>query len=190
MRAFRSLDGCLFVLLLLGASCSRDSKAVLLTAPFNDETEVGEVTATWKATGKDRAFADATRLEEPEVELQYRVDLRNDLKEPAFVRLAGFQLLSRDGLAVGRDDRKVECSLAPGKTQGVLAGSVWVAKRNADQVEAFTIERFSVPLSERARALYGEWLLQSRPGQEKAIEAELGGYAAAPPCTAPGAANP
>lgn len=176
-------------LLSIGASCSRNPDAVLLAAPFNDETELGEVMAVWKPTGQERSFADAARLEKPQVEIQYRVDVRNDMKDPIFVRLGDFELLSRDGLALAIDQRQVGCTVAPGQTQGVLTGSVWAAKGAAEQAGRFTIHRFAVPLSERGRALYREWLLERRPGQEKEVETELQGYATAQPCTAPAAGS-
>jgi hypothetical protein len=166
------------------AGCSRDHDAVVLTAPFNEETKLGALTAVWKPTGQERSFADASRLKEPEVELRYRVDARNDMKDPIYIRLGGFELLSKEGLAIAKDDRRVECTVPPGRTEGALSGSIWVAKKSVDQAARFNVARFSAPLSERGRSLYREWLLQARPGDEKAIDAELGAYASAPACTA------
>jgi len=193
MKATRSLrapamaTGILAIVVIAG--CSRNPDDVPLTAPFNDDTELGELTAVWKATGEERSFAHAARLAEPEIEIQYRVDARNDMKEPVFVRLADFQLLSRDGLALVTEQRKVECALAPGRVQGVMAGSVWVTKRAAGDADRFAVHRFAVPLSERGRALYREWLIERRPGEEKAIDAELQAYALAAACTAQAAAT-
>jgi hypothetical protein len=170
--------------LVLAASCSRNPGALTLTAPFNEDTKLGELTAVWKATGQERAFANASRLKEPEVEVQYRVDAQNSMKDPVFVRLGGFELLSGDGLALARDEAQIECALAPGRTQGVLSGSVWIAKSAAAKAGRFDVRRFAAPLGERGRALHREWLRQNRPGQDAAVDAELQAYGSAPACTA------
>jgi hypothetical protein len=165
------------------AGCSRRSDEIRLTAPFNEETEVGEVTAVWRASGEERTFAGGARLKEPQVELRYRVDVRNRLEDPLFVRLGSFELLDEDGLALGDDRKSVECASRPGLNAATLSGSVWVAKRDAQRIRAFRVRHFAVPLSERGRALYREYLLERRPGEEAKIDAELNGYAAAPPCS-------
>jgi hypothetical protein len=173
----------LIVLLLVSLpGCSRDSGGVLLTAPFNDATEIGRVTAVWENTGEERAFADATRLKEPEVRFQYRVDVKNDMDHPMFVRLGGFELLSKEGLQVGRDGAGVECIVATQGAQGVLSGSVWIAKHSADRVGGFQIGHFAVPLNDRGRALYREFLLSTRPQDAQAIDAEIAAYAGAKSC--------
>jgi len=41
-----------------------------------------------------------------------------------------------------------------------------------------------VPLSERGRAFYREFLLRQRPDAAAQIDAELAAYASAPPCGA------
>ena len=163
--------------------CSRSSDGLSLIAPFNEETKLGELTAVWKQTGEEREFAHAVRLKEPEVEVQFRVDVSNEMNDPIFVRLTDFVLQSKDGLALATEQHKVECTIPPGRTQGVLYGSVWVTKRSAEQAGRFDLGRFAVPLSERGRGLYRQWLLERRPGQEKEIDAELQAYAAAPACT-------
>lgn len=163
-------------------ACSRDSGGVLLTPPFNDATEIGRVTAVWENTGEERAFADATRLKEPEVRFQYRVDVKNDMDHPMFVRLGGFQLLSKEGLEVGRENSNVECIVGTRGAQGALSGSVWVAKHSADRVGSFQIGHVAVPLNDRGRALYREFLLSTRPEEAQAIDAEIAGYAAAKGC--------
>jgi hypothetical protein len=165
---------------LLG--CWRDSGGVALSAPFNDDTEIGRVTAVWENTGEERAFADATRLNEPEVRFQYRVDVKSDMDGAMFVRLGSFQLLSKDGLALGRDDSKVECVVGARGAPGALSGSVWVGKGSADRVASFQIGHFAVPLNDRGRALYRESQLVTRPGEAQAIDAEIAGYAGAKGC--------
>jgi hypothetical protein len=174
---------CLLLASPLG--CSRDSGGVLLTAPFNDRTEIGRVTAVWKNAGEARAFADGVRLAEPEVRFQYRVDVKNDMEHPVFVRLGGFELLSKDGLALGRDDSGVECTVGSRGAEGALSGSVWIPKRSADKVGSFRISHFAVPLNDRGRALYREFLLSTRPGEARAIDAEIAAYAAARGCGEP-----
>jgi hypothetical protein len=170
------------VLLGIALGCSRDSREVLLTAPFNDDTEIGRATAVWQSTGEERAFAGGARLKEPEIRFQYRVDVKNEMEHPIFVRLGGFELLSEDGLALGRDDASIECTVGSRGAQGVLSGSVWVAKHAASKIGRFRLGHFAVPLNERGRALYREFLLTTRPGEAQAIEAELAGYAAAKGC--------
>jgi hypothetical protein len=177
------------VLLLPLVGCARHSEGVPLTAPFNDETEIGAVTAVWQSSGEGRAFAAGVRLKEPEVRFQYRVDVKNRMEHPMFVRLGGFQLLSSDGLALGADEARVACTVGSPGVQGVLSGSVWIAKHATDRIGGFTIRHFAVPLNERGRALYREFLLTTRPAEARAIDAEIAAYAAAPGCGEPVAAK-
>jgi hypothetical protein len=171
-------------LVALAFGCWRDSNGVVLSAPFNDATEIGRVTAVWKNTGEQRSFAGGTRLKAAEVRFQYRVDVKNELDEPLYVRLGAFELVGEDGLSLGRDETVRRCAVAASAEEAVLEGSVWVAQSAAKQVESFRLRRFAVPLSERGRALYREWLLQRRPGQQARIDATLAAHARAPGCTA------
>lgn len=166
------------------AACARDTTTEPLVAPFNERTILGEVSAVWSNTSEERGFAGGTRLQEPEIRFQYRVDVRNRLGDKLFVRPGDFQLVDEHGLALGSDGASVECSLGSGATQAILTGDVWVRKRAVSKVRTFRIARFAVPLNERGRGLYREWLLQGRPGAAAAIDAEIARYAAAPPCPA------
>lgn len=166
-------------------SCSRDGGGVALTAPFNDETKIGVVTAVWQGTGEERSFAGGGRLKEPEVRFQYRVDVNSRMDHSMFVRLGGFQLLSKAGLALGADETSVECTVGSSGAKGVLSGSVWIAKSATDRVDGFTLRHFALPLNDRGRALYREFLLERRPGEAQAIDAEIAGYAAARGCGEP-----
>lgn len=175
---------CLLVLAgpLLFGGCRGDSNGVYVSAPFNEKTELAELSAVWRNTGEERTFADASRLDEPQVRFQYKVDARNRLEDQLYLRLGGFELVDEDGLSIGNAGEEVKCVLGAGKTEALLEGSVWVAKRSTGQVAGFRLDRFGVPLSDRGRAMYREWLLQSRPEEGGAIDAELARYASAPPC--------
>jgi hypothetical protein len=175
----------LIALLLLVGACARGGDGQALMTPFDAEKAVGAVTAVWRPSGEERGFHAATRLDEPEVGFRYRVDARSDLDDKLFVRLDRFALVDADGLALGTDEATVGCTLAPGRTEGVLAGTVWLSKAVAERVHGFQLRRFAVPLGTRGRALYREWALEGRPGDDAAIDAEIASYAAAAPCAAP-----
>jgi hypothetical protein len=173
-----------WLLLALAAGCSRgDEVGIPLTAPFDRQRVVGSVTAEWKATDEERAFADGRRLEEPEVRVRYRVDVRNDLEDKVFVRLDAFTLVDTDGLTLGADRAEVACTLGTGAIEGVLAGDVWLPKRALERVQTFRVGHLAVPLSERGRSLYREWRMAGQSGAEAAVDAEITGYGAAPACT-------
>ena len=176
--------------MVLVAGCSRDRNAVMLTAPFNDSTKIGQLTAVWEDAGDERAFAGGTRLAEPEVRFRFRVDAQNRLGDRLFVRLGNFQLVDATGLGLAAADASIACALSAGTTEGVLSGDVWVPKRTAKNVAGFRISHFAVPLSDRGRSLYREWLLQGRAQDAAQIDSEIGRYAAAPPCLASGAGAP
>jgi hypothetical protein len=171
-------------LLLLGplAGCGRNRNTVRLVAPFDQDVTLGEVTATWDKSGEERAFAGGTRLREPEVRFQYRLDVRNRLGDKLFVRLARFQLVGPNGLGLATDPASVECTLSAGNARAILSGEVWIPKSKAEQARGFQVMHFAVPLNERGRALYREWLLQGRPQRSGDVDSEIARYAAAPPC--------
>ncbi|HUI26522.1 MAG TPA: hypothetical protein VL403_10600 [Candidatus Kryptonia bacterium] len=168
-----------FVLL---AGCARENNSVRLVAPFDEHAGLGEVVAAWRNTGEERAFAGGTRLKQAEVRFQYRADVRNNAGDRLFVRLADFQLVGSDGLALASDFAAVGCTLNAGVTEAVLAGEVWLPQSQADAVRGFHVAHLAVPLGQRGLARYREWLLQSRPGHTAGIDIELAQYAAAPPC--------
>lgn len=165
-------------------ACSGDPNRVVLTAPFDAYAKLAEITGVWTNTGEERAFAEATRLKESEVRFQYRLNARNRMQDRLYVRLGGVQLVGGDGFPLGQDTAGIECTLDAGTTEGVLTGSVWLPKSKAKKVRGFRVSHFAVPLNERGRALYREWLLKHRPDQRAAIDAEITAYAAAPPCAA------
>jgi hypothetical protein len=172
----------LFVLFsaMFVAGCWRDSTRLYVTAPFNEETELAEIRAVWRNTGEERNFNESSRLDE--VRFQYKVDVHSRLEHRIYLQLGGFELLDDDRLSLGRSDESVKCVLGPGDTEAVLEGSVWVPKRSVKRVASFRLDRFGVPLSNPGRAMYREWLLQNRPGEDAAIDSEMARYAAAPAC--------
>ena len=163
------------------ASCSHDD-TIKLAAPFNENTIVGEVSAVWSNTAAERGFAGGDRLKEPEVRFRYRLDVRSKLGDKLFVRLGGFELVGENGLPLGSDQTNVECIVGSGATPAILQGDVWIPKRVAGSVKAFRVSHLAIPLSDRGRALYREWLLQGRPGAAAEIDAEIARHAAAPAC--------
>lgn len=167
----------LVLLLLAGSGCARSAATVELIAAFSDDTVVGELSATWGDTGEERAGAGPNSLER---KLIFRVDAVNRLSDPLYLRLRDFRLISREG-ALGAP-AAIGCTLAPGATPGVLAGAIWVPARDAQGIRGFEVGRFAVPLSQRGRAFYREFLLRQRPEAAAAIDGELAAYVAAAPC--------
>ena len=110
-----------------------------------------------------------------------RIDVHNRLAGPFYLRLRGVHLVGVDA-ALAAD---AECSVSPGTTTGVVEGAVWVPATQMPAVRGVHVDAFAVPLSERGRAFYREFLLRQRPGDAAAIDAELAAYAAAPPCQVP-----
>ena len=171
--------------MLSPAGCTRDGEPHALTAPFDRARIVGRTAATWRVTEDERAFAGATRLDEPEVRVSYRIDAESDLQDKVYLKLEAFTLVDTDGLALGADETLAECTLAPGTTEAVLSGDVWMPREAAGRIADYRVAQHAVPLSERGQALYREWQLQGRPGAAAEIDAEVARYAAADPCTAP-----
>lgn len=165
------------LLLVVGGGCSRSDQTVELKPAFSDDTVVGHLRPSWSATGRERV-ADGERQHE----LVVRVDAVNQLAEPLYLRLTSLRLVGPDG-PIQADQTRAECALPPGTTDGVVQASMWVP--NLDGIRGAEVDYFSVPLSERGRAFYREFLLRQRPGDTAAIDAEIAGYAAAPACAAP-----
>ncbi len=168
-------------LLATFAGCHRSPEGLPLTAPGGDD-RLGTVSATWQATDDERGFANAARLDEPEVRFRYRVDVHHGGDEKLFVRLERFELVDEGGLTVAAADEAVECTLAAGTAEGTLAGDVWVRKRDAERVRDFRIRRVAAALGDAGRVQYRAWLLQGRPGDGAAIDQEIARQAAAKPC--------
>lgn len=163
--------------------CTHDGERHELTAPFDGARIVGRTSAVWSVTDDQRAFAGATRLDEPEIRVRYRLDVENDLQDKVFLRLKEFTLVDEDGLALGGDSTTAGCTLAAGKTEAVVSGNVWLGREATTRIADFRISHHVVPLGERGSALYREWQRQGRPDDTAEIDAEIARYAAAPPCT-------
>jgi hypothetical protein len=168
--------------MLVTFGCRRSPDGLPLTAP-GDDARLGTVSATWQATKDERGFANAVRLDQPQVRFRYRVDVHNARDEKLFVRLDRFELVDEAGTTVAAADDTVECTLGAGTAEGTLAGDVWVRKRDAERVRDFRIRRFAAALGDKARVKYRTWLLQGRPGEDAAIDQEIARQAAAKPCT-------
>src|SRR5207249_10764260 len=69
-------------------------------------------------------------------DLQYRTSVRNRLHDALFVRLSDFELVDDHGLEVGTDATSAECTIGAGVTEGVLAGEVWVPKKDVERVRS------------------------------------------------------
>lgn len=170
------------IALLLGfVGCHRSPEGLALGAPGGD-ARLGTVSATWQRTDDERGFANAARLDEPEVRFRYRVDLHNESDDKLYVRLDGFALVDEAGMAVANATDSVECTLGAGTAEGALSGDVWVKKRDAERVKSFGIRRFAARLGDEGRAQYRAWLLQGRGGDEAGVDREIAQQAAAKPC--------
>jgi hypothetical protein len=168
-------------MLVAFVGCHRSPDGLPLTAP-GDDARLGTVSASWQATEDERGFANAARLDEPEVRFRYRVDVHNGGDEKLFVRLDRFELVDEAGMTVAAAADTVECTLGPGTAEGAVAGDVWVRKRDAERVRDFRIRRFAAALDDEGRAQYRAWLLQGRPGDEAAVDQAIAREAAAKPC--------
>lgn len=166
---------------LVFVGCQRSPDGLPLTAP-GDDTRLGTVSGTWHATPDERGFANAARLDEPEVRFQYRVNVHNESDQKLFVRLERFELVDEGAMALATATDAVECTLGAGTAEGVLAGDVWVKKRDAERVKNFAVRRFAAALDDDGRAQYRAWLLQGRPGDATAIDQDIARQAAAKPC--------
>ena len=166
------------LVLLAAAGCKRSSGSIDLMPPFSDDTVVGQLTATWVDTGRERT-SDTQGSRQHQVSV--RIDARNRLSDPLYIRLRNLRLIATGG-PVAAPEATAACTLAPGITTGVVKGRVWLPASEADSVRSFEIDHVAVPLSERGRAFYREFLLRQRPNDAAAIDAELAAFAAAPAC--------
>lgn len=155
------------LLLLLNASCRRAEQGTFVTAPFNDATRLARVDARWQVTPTG---------------LHFQILVENRLADRLFVRLAQPSFRDADGNRLGGSDAGRGCVLAPHASDLVLDGDVALSAADANRVASFDVERFGVPLSDRGRGIYREFLLQQRVRTPAAIDEELARYAAAPPC--------
>ena len=165
-------------MLLAGGGCARLDQTVELKPAFSDDTVVGQLRPTWTVSGEERD-TDSGRQRR----LILRVDAINRLAEPVYLRLSGLRLVD-PGAPIPADAARAECALPPGTTDGVLQAIVWTPVAHLDDIRGVEVDYFAVPLSQRGRAFYREFLLQQRPTDAAAIDAVIATYAAAPVCTA------
>jgi hypothetical protein len=167
-------------LVLLCAGCTRSQGTIELLAPFSDDTVVGQITASWHAVGDARG-GEAAGADVREV--AFHIDATNRLSEPLYLRLRDFRLVAGDGTAAA-SSATAGCALPPGTTPGVLSGTLSMPAAQASSIRGFRLDHFALPLSERGRAFYREFLLEQRPDQAAAIDTELAVYVSAPACRA------
>jgi hypothetical protein len=163
--------------LLLGAACSRSSDTIELKPAFSDQTVVGELTASWRPDGESRVAAGDGGTEQ---RVAFRIDAHNRLSEPIYLRLHDVGLIAPGASPAA--GAPFECTLRPGTTAAIVQGTAWIASGLVADIRGVRVDAFTVPLSERGRAFYREFLLRQRPGDAEAIDAEIAVYAAAPRC--------
>lgn len=180
-RLTRKCAAALLALVFL-AACTRDTNKVDLVAPFDADRVLAEGRATWSPSGETRAFAGGTRLKEPEVRIPYRVDVHDLQCDKLLVRLGNFTLTNAAGLALGHDEKRVECVVAADGADALLSGEVWLPESSAKEIHGFVVEHSALPLDGKNLALYRDWLLKGRPGATADVDAEIAREAAAPAC--------
>lgn len=153
-------------------ACRRADPGVPIVAPFNDESRIGRITATWEPAPGDSSNRT----------LQYTVRVENRLADGLFVRLDHFRLQDTAGKSLAVATEKRECVVAGGATEIVLQGKLEIPAGDATRATGFGVDHFGVPLSERGRGIYREFLLQSEKYTAAAIDAEIDGYLQAPNC--------
>ncbi len=163
---------------LLVAACSRSQRAVDLKPPFSDDTIVGTLTVRWAETGDRRPAGESGA---PEREVAYHVDVANQLHDALYLRINDLHLVGQGG-DIATPESRVACTLPAQRTEPVLQGSVWIPETQSSGVRDARVQYLAVPLSERGRAFYREFLLQQRPGDAASIDAELATYADTPAC--------
>lgn len=173
-RAARTI----LVLLALSAGCTRSEQTIDLKAAFSDDTIVGHLAATWH-TAEERTGENVA-----ERAVTVRVDAVNLLADRLYLRLGGLRLIGPNR-PIALDQTHSECAVPANGTSTVLQATAWVPAADASAIRGIEVEQLTVPLSERGRAFYREFLLRKRGGPVTTIEAELDSYAAAPPCPNP-----
>jgi hypothetical protein len=165
----------LLVVLALSAGCSRSEpraeQVTELKPVFSDETVVGELRSTWQAGTES---GDGQRV------LRLRIEVVNQLADDLYLRLRDVQVLGPNGalpVAAAVDG----CILPGNARQPLIEATIAMPAADAAAVSGISVDSLSVPLSERGRAFHREFLRRRRATLEE-IDAELDGYAAAPPC--------
>jgi hypothetical protein len=169
---------CGVLLVLICAACTRSNRPIELKPAFSDDTVVGELRPSWSVTSDERGNGNGL-----ERRVAVRVDAVNQLSDKLYVRLTKLRLVGPNG-PIRIDDATVACALASGETPALLQGSSWIPTADIDRLRALQVDQFTVPLSQRGRAFYREFLLMQRPSDSVAIDAEIATYAAAPACAA------
>jgi hypothetical protein len=173
-RAARSM----LALLALLAGCTRSEQTIDLMAAFSDDTIVGHLEASWH-TAEERTGENVA-----ERAVTVRVDAVNLLADRLYLRLGGLRLIGPNG-PIALDQAPPACAVPARGTRTVLHATAWVPAEDASGIRGLEVEQLAVPLSERGRAFYREFLLRKRGGPVSTIDAELDTYAAAPPCANP-----
>lgn len=168
----------MLILLVLSAGCTRSEQTIDLKAAFSDDTVVGHLEATWSAAPERASENGAQRA------VTLRIDAVNLLADRLYLRLGGLRLIGPHG-PIGLDESHSDCAVPANGTSAVLQATAWVPAAEASGIRGITVEQLAVPLSERGRAFYREFLLRKRGGPVAPIDAELDTYAAAPPCPNP-----
>ena len=168
----------LLAMLVLAAGCARSEQTIDLKAAFSDETIVGHLRVAWRA-GQERSGADGAQRA-----VTVRIDAANLLGDRLYLRLSGPRLIGPQA-PIGLAPTPDACTLAAHGASTVLQATAWVPAADAPSIRGVAVERLAVPLSERGRAFYREFLLRQRGGPAATIDAELDAYAGAPPCPNP-----
>jgi hypothetical protein len=153
--------------LALVAGCSRSEQTIELKAAFSDDTVVGRLGASWRPAAEPRA-------------LDVRIEAVNELADRLYVRIQNVRLIGPDG-PIAIPDADSQCTL-PAKGKHALIETRARIPVDAASIRDIQVDQLAVPLSERGRAFYREFLLRKRGGPVREIDAELDAFAAAPPC--------
>lgn len=166
----------MLILLAVSAGCTRSQQTIDLKAAFSDDTIVGRLEATWSAAQGERTEGHVAQRA-----VTVRVDAVNLLADRLYLRLGGLRLIGPHD-ATALDELHRECAIPAHATSTVLQATAWLPAADASAIRGIAVAQLAVPLSERGRAFYREFLLRQRGGPAAAIDAELDRYAAAPPC--------
>jgi hypothetical protein len=168
----------LLALLALSAGCARSEQTIDLKAAFSDDTIVGHLRATWSAAQERTPGGGAQRA------VTVRIAAVNLLADRLYLRVRGLRLIGPNE-PIGLGPPPTACTLPAHGTSTVLQTTASVPAAAAAAIRGVDVEPLAIPLSERGRAFYREFLLRKRGGPVTAIDAELDAYAAAPPCPNP-----
>ena len=146
-----------------------------VTAPFNEETTIATVMASWET---QPAAAGAS-----EENVHFVARVSNRLADRLYVRLDNFELTDASGAPVVSSPLRRGCIVAANADSVVLSGDLRLRRGSAARIAGFRVERFGVPLSERGRSIYREFLLQSEKFTAAQVDGEIQGYLNAESCS-------